>query len=250
MRKIYIVPNLVTTANIFCGFYSIILAFHQDWLGAARFLIFAQICDALDGRIARMAKATSSFGVEYDSLSDLVSFGLAPAMLIYLWSLEPLGRVGWIVAFLYLVCAALRLARFNVTTHVKTSSKYFQGAPSPVAAGLLITFVIFHQETGWPGGAQEFETQLLAGGMALLMAGLMVSTIPFPSFKEVNWRSRASFGIWMSGLLAMALIGMNPETNLFGVVCAYVFGTLIWNLIRKLRWRSNSGSMVGEAGPK
>src|ERR1700743_2127063 len=148
MRKIYIVPNFVTTANMFCGFYSVIASIKSEFSTAAWAIIAASVFDMLDGRIARLAKATSQFGVEYDSLSDLISFGMAPAVLFYVWALQPFERIGWLAAVLYLICGALRLARFNVTT-AKLSGKYFQGLPIPMAAGMIATFIIFNQTLNW-----------------------------------------------------------------------------------------------------
>lgn len=230
MRKIYILPNLITTANLFCGFYAIILATQKQFELAAWTLIAATIFDALDGRIARLAKATSNFGIEYDSLSDLTSFGLAPGVLLYLWALEPLGRFGWLAGFLFVACAALRLARFNVSSFSEKPKKHFQGMPSPVAAGSLATFIIFQNETGLPGDASDSVTRFVALAMILANSGLMVSLIPFPSFKEINWRSRASFGYLLVGVIALALIALKPSVNLFIVVAAYITLTLVWNL--------------------
>src|SRR4051794_37003749 len=149
MKKIYLVPNFVTTANLFCGFYSIIATLNHEYLTASWAIIAAGIFDMLDGRIARLAKATSQFGVEYDSLSDLLSFGAAPAVLLYQWTLAPFDRLGWLAAFLFLACGALRLARFNVST-VVTPKNYFQGLPIPMAAGIVATFIIFNSISAWP----------------------------------------------------------------------------------------------------
>ncbi|MDR3606167.1 MAG: CDP-diacylglycerol--serine O-phosphatidyltransferase [Oligoflexia bacterium] len=226
IKKIYIVPNFVTSANMFSGFYSIIAAIQGDFVIASWAILAAAIFDMLDGRIARLAKATSQFGVEYDSLSDLISFGMAPAILLHQWALMPFGRLGWLAAFLYLVCGALRLARFNVTTD-KLPKGYFQGLPIPMAAGIVATFIIF---------LQNFDFESFPHWIVLLLtfalASLMVSTIPFPSFKELNWRSRGSFGFLMIGVLSMILIAAKPEWALFLLLSAYVILSLIWNLIR------------------
>lgn len=237
MRKIYLVPNIITTANMFCGFYSMVAAIHSSFVTAAWAIVAAGVFDMLDGRIARMAKATSSFGVEYDSLSDLVSFGMAPSLLLYLWALEPYGRLGWLAAFLFLTCGALRLARFNVNVSVAPKG-YFQGVPIPVAAGVVATFVIFTNAEGWPS---EFIHELVYDDFALAFAlglsSLMVSTIPFPSFKELNWRSRASFGYLMIGVLTMILIAVRPEVTLFLLAFFYVVAALLWNIVRVVRGR-------------
>lgn len=227
MRKVYLVPNIVTTGNMFCGFYSIIASIHGDFVPAAWAIIAASIFDMLDGRIARLAKATSQFGVEYDSLSDLISFGTAPAVLLYQWALQPFERLGWLAAFLFLVCGALRLARFNVMTGV-ISKKYFQGLPIPMAAGVVATFIIFNQTQGWPSdGFRNVLVLILTFGLS----SLMISTIKFPSFKELNWRSRASFGFLMIGVLSMILIAVKPEVTLFLILTFYIAASLVWNAI-------------------
>ncbi len=233
MRKIYIIPNLVTTANLYCGFTSITSAIHQDFQAAAWFIMAAAVFDALDGRVARMAKATSKFGVEYDSLSDLVSFGMAPGLLLYTWALEPYGRLGALASFLYCCCAALRLARFNVNTET-VSKAFFQGVASPIAAGSVATFVIFNLATGFPADGGWFARETIALVLALALGSLMVSSIPFPSFKELNWRSRSSFGYLMIAVMIMVLIAVRPEITLFLVFAVYLVASLIWNAYRIL----------------
>ena len=180
----------------------------------------------LDGRIARFAKATSQFGVEYDSLSDLISFGVAPGLLLYQWALEPYDRLGWLAAFLYVTCGALRLARFNVNSAILPKG-YFQGLPIPMAAGMIATFIIFNQTVDWVGFRPIFVLFL-----TLVLASLMVSTIRFPSYKEFNWRSRATFGYLLVGVLTMILIAAKPEITLFLLLGTYISLSLIWNLIR------------------
>jgi CDP-diacylglycerol--serine O-phosphatidyltransferase len=233
MKKIYLVPNFVTTANLFCGFYSIIATLHHDFIAAAWAIVAAGVFDMLDGRIARMAKATSHFGLEYDSLSDLLSFGAAPAVLLYQWALEPFERLGWLAAFLYLACGALRLARFNVTSEISPKN-CFQGLPIPMAAGMVSTFIIFNKTADWPASKENFVLFLTFG-----LASLMVSTILFPSMKEFNWRSRASFGYLLIGVLAMILIAVKPEVTLFLIGSLYVSCSLLWNGFRMLSRNSN-----------
>jgi CDP-diacylglycerol--serine O-phosphatidyltransferase len=241
MRKIYIVPNIVTTGNMFCGFYSVIASIQGDLQTAAWAIVAATVFDALDGRIARLAKATSQFGVEYDSLSDLISFGMGPAVLVYQWALNPFGRLGWMIAFLFLACGALRLARFNVTTS-SLPKGFFQGLPIPMGAGILATFKIFSNELGWPGDESNLARFVL--GLTLVCAFLMISTIPFPSFKEFNWRSRASFGILMTGVISMILIAARPEFAIFGILGGYVVVGLLWNL-----WRVSRGIPLQKPQP-
>jgi CDP-diacylglycerol--serine O-phosphatidyltransferase len=236
MRKIYIIPNLVTTANLYCGFSSITCAIRSDFVTAAWFILAAAIFDALDGRVARMAKATSKFGVEYDSLSDLISFGLAPGIILFTWALEPFGRLGSLAAFLYVCCAALRLARFNVNTET-VSKAFFQGVASPIAAGTVATFVIFNNATGFPAEDSLVARQAIALILALSLGSLMVSNIPFPSFKELNWRARSSFGYLMIAVMIMVLIAVKPEITLFLGNAAYLILSLIWNAYRMLSGR-------------
>jgi CDP-diacylglycerol--serine O-phosphatidyltransferase len=234
MRKIYIVPNIVTSANMFCGFYSVVASLHGEILRAAWAILAASVFDMLDGRVARLAKATSQFGVEYDSLSDLISFGMAPAVLFYVWALQPFERIGWLAAFLYLICGALRLARFNVTT-AKLSGKYFQGLPIPMAAGMIATFIIFNLTMNWPAPGSWISRDTIVLVLTLGLASLMVSTVRFPSFKELNWRSRTSFGFMMVGVLSLILIAVKPEVTLFLVLSFYVASSLLWNLYHLLR---------------
>lgn len=205
-----------------------ISAIHQEYVVAAWLIIAAAVFDLLDGRIARMAKATSQFGVQYDSLSDLISFGIAPAILLYQWALQPYGRIGWIASFLFMCCGALRLARFNVTSTVLPKN-YFQGLPIPIAAGMVSTFIIF-------GGVMDWEEApgVTVIVLTFLLAGLMVSTIQFPSFKELNWRSRASFGYLLLGVVAMILIAVRPEITLFLLLSTYIGLSIAWNLIRRI----------------
>jgi CDP-diacylglycerol---serine O-phosphatidyltransferase len=230
MRKIYIVPKLVTTANMFCGFYSIVASMKSDFPAAAWAIVAAAIFDMLDGRIARLAKATSQFGVEYDSLSDLISFGVAPSILLFQWALLPFDRLGWLAAFLFTTCGALRLARFNVNSGSQPKG-FFQGLPIPMAAGMVATFVIFNQTLDWP--AENPVSGISKNTLVLILtfglASLMVSTIRFPSFKEVNWRSRASFGYLMVAVISMVLIAVKPEVTLFLILSSYIVASLAWN---------------------
>lgn len=228
MRKIYLLPNFVTTANMFCGFYSVVASTQSDYKTAAWAILAAAVFDLLDGRIARLARATSQFGIEYDSLSDLMSFGMAPAFLAYEWVLKPYGRLGWAIAFLFLACGALRLARFNSNVH-SVPKGTFQGLPIPMAAGELATFAIFCD-------ALNFENGVLVLIMTAVLSILMVSTLPFPSFKEFNWRSRASFRILLAGVFSLLFIVVNPEMNLFLVLSAYILlsiGWFIYSLLSK-----------------
>ncbi len=242
MRKVYLIPNFVTTANMFCGFYSIISAIHTEYLVASWAIIAAGVFDMLDGRIARLAKATSQFGVEYDSLSDLISFGVAPAVLLYQWALQPYDRLGYLAAFLFVTCGALRLARFNVNSSVLPKG-YFQGLPIPMAAGMIATFIIFNQTTDWPSFRPSFVLFI-----TFALASLMVSTVRFPSYKEFNWRSRSTFGYLAVGVLSMILVAVKPEVTLFLLLSSYVGLSLAWNLF-SLIFKSSSSSQEPARNP-
>jgi CDP-diacylglycerol--serine O-phosphatidyltransferase len=222
---------------MFCGFYSILSSMNGQFEQAAWAIVAAGIFDSLDGRIARLAKATSQFGVEYDSLSDLTSFGMAPAILLYRWTYEPMGRLGLFAAFLFLVCAALRLARFNVSTGTAPKG-FFQGVASPIAAGMVCTFVIFSKEVSL---TEVFIPSVVIG---VSMAFLMVSTLQFPSFKEMNWRSKSSFGILMLGLLSIISVAIHPELMMFATLSGYVVSGLIYNLILLMRRKPKAGEVV------
>ena len=178
-RGIYILPNIFTSLNLFCGFYAVISAIEAKFLTSAISIIIAVIFDALDGKIARATHTTSKFGVEYDSLADLISFGLAPGVLIYLWALQPLGRIGWLAAFLFMACGALRLARFN--TQVGTiSGNYFVGLPIPAGAGMLATTILFFNKLSISGNS--FSVFILV--LIYVLSFLMVSSIKYNSFKK------------------------------------------------------------------
>jgi CDP-diacylglycerol--serine O-phosphatidyltransferase len=228
MRKIYVLPNLFTTANMLCGFYAVIAAIHGNFLTAAWAILVAIVFDSMDGRVARLTRATSAFGVEYDSLSDLVSFGVAPALVSYQWFLEPFGRLGWLAAFFYVVCAALRLARFNVLVHT-IPKRYFQGLPSPLAAAALATSVLFCNELGIkPGKEWYFPASVI------LLGSLMVSTIRYPSFKEFKFTRENSFGVLAVGVLTLVLLAVKPEITLFAVCVFYILAGSLYDLHRVL----------------
>lgn len=232
MKKIYILPNLITTANLVCGFLSMIHSIQGDFVKATWLIVVAAVFDSLDGRVARMAKATSAFGVQYDSLSDLTSFGIAPAIMLYSLALNGLGRFGISVAAFYAICAALRLARFNVSAEEKDPSKlskirkgYFQGMPSPASAGIIVSSVMIQLETALFG--DSFGTIYFAV-LGLLLALLMVSNIPFPSFKEVNWRSKGKAWILLIPVVFILSVIQIPEITLFTTGISYLLLGLVW----------------------
>jgi CDP-diacylglycerol--serine O-phosphatidyltransferase len=251
MKRVYILPNLVTTANIVCGFLSMVHAFKADYERACWFIIIAAVCDALDGRIARFARATSPFGVQYDSLSDLTSFGIAPAFLLFSYSLQEYSRFGAGVAALYVVCAALRLARFNVSAENPSPTKlqkirkgYFQGMPSPASAGLVVTMVLMQLDFAWFDGP---TMQVIAASLGAGLGLLMVSNIPFPSFKDVNWRTKGKAWILLIVGLFIVFLIQAPAITLFCVGYAYLSFGLFWSAyLFYVRDKKVRGPRVGE----
>ena len=231
MKSLYILPNLVTTGNLFCGFYSLVLTMDGHFVRAAWMIVFASVFDLLDGRVARLAKAESSFGVQYDSLCDLVSFGVAPAILMYQWAFTGYGRLGWLVAFFFTACGAFRLARFNVTAEESPKDE-FSGLPIPMASGIVTTFVLFTLENDQiPHDLRPVISLVLIIGMALLM----VLTVRFPSFKEINWKSRAAFPYFLLVFGLLVLILIRPEVTLFFGLLTYVILGLLTSLLKILR---------------
>jgi CDP-diacylglycerol--serine O-phosphatidyltransferase len=233
-RGIYLVPNLLTTGNLFSGFYSLISVFNADYLRAALAILVAMAFDILDGKSARLTKTTSRFGVEYDSLADLVSFGLAPGLLIYSWALSTYGRVGWVAAFLFVVCGALRLARFNV--QVGTSeSKHFLGLPIPAAAGVIASLVVLDHHILRMG--TEIKPMLILG-LIYTLAFLMVSTFRYRSFKDFHLRGRKPFHVLVSAVLVLIILAAEPQILLFVLFAGYALSGVIERptsaLIRKM----------------
>ncbi|MEW6377957.1 MAG: CDP-diacylglycerol--serine O-phosphatidyltransferase [Thermodesulfobacteriota bacterium] len=219
MRKgVYILPNLFTTGNLFCGFWAIISVFQDKFLYAAIAILLASVFDVLDGKVARLSGATSKFGVQYDSLADLVSFGIAPALLAFSWALRPYGKFGWLAAFLFVVCGALRLARFNVQSS-SGEVKYFKGLPIPAAALMIALTILLYFELNHTGGVKDIVILV----MIYILAFLMVSNIRYFSFKELNLAKRKPFSIFIFVVLSMIVIVYQPVIVLFGFVLFYVF---------------------------
>ena len=216
-----------------CGFYAIINAIQGEFVTAAYLIILATFFDLIDGRVARLTNTTSAFGVQYDSLADLSSFGIAPAILLYTWSLESFGRVGWVAAFLFFVCGALRLARFNVQSQQPNSSKsYVTGLTIPFAAGTASTAIILHRYLGGEGTLESLLVLFMVFGLAFLM----VSTIRFRSFKDLNLGKRGSFQSLVVIVMVALLILTNPPVMMFICATTYIFVgvfTEIWRLGRK-----------------
>lgn len=220
---IYLLPNLLTTLNLLCGFYAVIAAIENQFSTAAAAIIVAGVFDTLDGKIARLTRTTSRFGVEYDSLADLVSFGMAPALLMYLWCLQPLGRLGWLGAFLFVACGALRLARFNVQSGV-SGGDHFSGLPIPGGAGMVAVTVLFSLRVGLVDVIHPIVFLI----MMFALAFLMVSTIRYNSFKHAEYFKRMNFNLAVAALLILIFFAAQPAIALFLCGLAYmVSGPLI-----------------------
>ncbi len=220
MRKrrkgIYILPNLFTLAALFGGFYAVVMAMNGRFDLSAAGVFVAMVLDSLDGRVARMTNTQSAFGEQMDSLSDMVSFGAAPALIAYEWGLKGLGRWGWVAAFVYCACAALRLARFNVNTTV-VDKRYFQGLPSPAAAALVAGFIWVMNDIGVKG----FEAAWFMFAVALFAGLTMVTNVPFYSFKDVQMKKTVPFAVIVLIALGIAVINIDPPIVLFAVFVVY-----------------------------
>ena len=216
-RGVYILPNLFTTMNMFCGFYAVIASVNGRFHSAAVAIVIAVIFDILDGKIARATNATSAFGVEYDSLADLISFGLAPGVMMYLWILQPMGRIGWLAGFLFLACGALRLARFN-TQSATGSSSHFTGLPIPAAAGMNATTVLLLHRLG----LTDRISPLIILIMLYALSFLMVSTIKYHSFKKPELFKQKNFNMLVAAILVLMFIAAQPPIALFMIAVTYV----------------------------
>lgn len=215
-KGVYLLPNLFTTAALFSGFYSIIAAMNGNFTQAAVAIFIAMVLDGLDGRVARLTRTQSAFGAEYDSLADMVSFGIAPALVAFSWSLAPLGKVGWIAAFIYAVGAALRLARFNTMLGVE-EKRYFTGLPSPAAAAIVAGVI-------WAANDKGISGDSLATLMALLVpivGLLMVSNVKYRSFKDLNIKGRVPFVVFLIAVLVLVFVALEPALVLMGAFCLF-----------------------------
>jgi CDP-diacylglycerol--serine O-phosphatidyltransferase len=232
-RSIYLLPNLVTTAALFAGFYAIVQAMNARFEQAAVAIFVAMVLDGLDGRIARITRTQSEFGADYDSLSDMVSFGAAPALVMYVWALKDLGNIGWVPAFVYCAAAAVRLARFNTNIQV-VDKRFFQGLPSPAAAALVAGFIWVADDFGF----DRVDWIRYLAFITTLFAGItMVVTVPFYSFKDFNLRKRVPFWVVPAVIGSIAVIGYKPAMFLFLMFVAYALsGYVMWGL-RKIAKR-------------
>lgn len=224
-QGIYLLPNLFTTASLFAGFYAIVQAMNGAFDRAAIAIFVAMVLDSLDGRVARLTRTQSEFGAEFDSLSDMVSFGAAPALIMYEWALKDLGRLGWIAAFTYCAAAALRLARFNTNIDV-VDKRFFQGLPSPAAAALVVGFIWVSDDFGI---RREDVLRAIACALTFFAGITMVTNIRFYSFKDLNVRRSVPFWAALLMVLSLLLVSANPPIVLFGIFVAYsVSGYIYW----------------------
>lgn len=234
-KGIYMLPNMITLAALFGGFYAIVMAMNGRFDLATVGIFAAMVLDSLDGRVARMTNTQSAFGEQMDSLSDMVSFGAAPALVAYVWVLRDIGRWGWIAAFVYCACAALRLARFNVNTGV-VDKRYFQGLPSPAAAALVSGFI-------WLANELELAKADLVWAMfaITLYSGLtMVTNVPFYSFKDLSLKKSVPFAAIVLVALGIAVINIHPPTVLFGLFVLYGLSGYAMYFWRKAKGRPTS----------
>jgi len=234
LRKgVYIVPNLFTSTGLFAGFYSIICTLNEQYWLASVMILVAQLCDMLDGRIARLTRATSSFGIQYDSLADLVAFGVAPGILVYQWALRTWGRWGWLAASLYVTCGALRLARFNVQI-ASVEKRHFVGLPIPAAADVIAATVLLYY---WLGGEGETGKHIMMLLVIFAVAGLMVSEIKYYSFKEIRFHHRHPFSVLLLLIAMIYLTVGQPEVMLFLGIAGYALSGPVVLLSRWLTGR-------------
>ena len=229
-RGVYLLPNLFTTAALFCGFYGIVQAMNLEFTNAAVAIFAAMVLDSLDGRVARMTNTQSAFGAEYDSLADMVSFGAAPALIVYEWALKGMGKLGWVAAFVYVAAAALRLARFNTNASVLDKA-WFQGLPSPAAAALVAGFVWVMDDAKVAGRDLDWFAWAIT-----FYAGIsMVSSVPFFSGKDFHFKRSVPFLVLALIPLVFALASQDPPKVLFGLFMIYGVSGYVVYLVKKIR---------------
>jgi len=241
-RGIYLLPNLITTAALFAGFYGIVAATQDKFEQACVAIFIAMILDALDGRVARMTNTSTEFGAEYDSLADMGSFGLAPALIMYEWSLSSLvnvswhwGKLGWLAAFLYVASGALRLARFN-TKASNTDKRYFQGLPSPSAAAVVVGFVWACFDNDIKGD----EVAMISMAIIVFSGLMMVSNISYYSFKDVDFHNKVPFMAMLVVVMVFVFAAIDPPITLFGCFMIYALSGPVISILRRFRKRSRA----------
>jgi len=215
-RGIYLLPNLLTTAGLFSGFYAVVSSMNGHFISAAVAIFIAMIFDGLDGRVARMTNTQSEFGAEYDSMADMVSFGIAPGLVVYNWALSDMGKFGWLAAFVYVACAALRLARFNTQVGI-ADKRFFQGLASPAAAGVIASLI-------WVGASYQINGHdygIIMGCITILCGLLMVSNFRYNSFKEVDWKGKVNFLMVLVIVLVFVVVASSPAELLALIFILY-----------------------------
>src|SRR5438067_10758492 len=242
-RGVYLLPSLLTMGNMFCGYACVVYAMRQEYETAAPFIGFAIVLDMLDGRIARMTGTTSAFGVEFDSLADIISFGIAPAILSFAWGLQSLGRLGWAAGFMFVACAAMRLARFNIQSGTGVDKRYFVGLPSPAAAAIPAATVF-----AYPWGLFDYRAALPAIAMVIVPAALMVSTIRFRSFKTLDSQARRPYTVLIFVAAAIMLIATHPRFMLVLIAYSYLASAFVGLALSRLRHRG--GQSIAEPAPQ
>jgi CDP-diacylglycerol---serine O-phosphatidyltransferase len=233
-KGIYMLPNAITLAALFGGFYAIVMAMNGRFEMAAVGVFCAMVLDSLDGRVARMTNTQSAFGEQMDSLSDMVSFGAAPALIVYEWALKGLGKVGWVVAFFYCACAALRLARFNTNIGI-VDKRFFQGLPSPAAAALVTGLIWVMDDAGFKNVSQVNWLTWVALGTTLFAGFTMVTNVPFYSFKVVGVKRTVPFIVIVAIALGIAIVQLHPPFVLFAVFCLYGlsgYAVYVWRRVK------------------
>lgn len=233
-RGVYLLPNLFTTGALFCGFFAVVAAMRGDYETAPIAILFALVFDGLDGRVARLTQSSSKFGAEYDSLADMVSFGVAPALVMFSWALGDLGKAGWSIAFLYVACTALRLARFNTQVGVGDPN-FFMGLASPAAACIVACMIWVCQDQGWVGAALPAEVAALGAAITGLAAILMVARVPYHSFKGLDLHGRVPFVAIFIVVLLFALVTIDPPKVLLLASLAYAVSGPLALLLRARR---------------
>src|SRR6185295_7666417 len=234
-RGVYLLPSLLTMGNMFCGYACVVYAMRGAYETAAPFIGVAIILDMLDGRIARMTGTTSEFGVEFDSMADVISFGVAPAILSFAWGLSPLGRLGWAAGFLFVAAAAMRLARFNVQSAAGGDKRYFVGMPSPAAASIPAATVY-----AYPWGLYDYRAALPALAMVVLPAVLMVSTIRFRSFKTLDSKTRRPYTVLIFVAAGIMLNATHPQAMLVVMAYSYLASAFIGMAITRFKHRGGA----------
>jgi CDP-diacylglycerol---serine O-phosphatidyltransferase len=240
-RGVYLLPSLFTVANLFCGYACIVFATRGEFETAALYIGVAMVLDTLDGFFARLTNSSTAFGVQLDSLADMVSFGLAPAVLAFTWGLEPLRRLGWAAGFIYVTATAMRLARFNIQTAAVTDKRYFVGMPSPPAAAIIASTVYLY-----PYGLQDRSMALTALAMVLVPAFLMVSTFRFRSIKAIDVGWHRSYFVLFLCSVALALIATHPRIALVVLAYTYLASAFIGLVYAKFRGRAQGAPEVQE----